>query len=404
MNELTEEKQQLAVFKVLEEMKKVEEIFKSQNASWMEQLLDAHCLSLHQGIGERDVRDMEEKYGFRYKLANAFYSEKSIGIPLVKETLVGNNTLTGETDIPFQCEFGRVDWYETSRKSKRYFSFRNDGEIIISKRSKNGITSKNPTEISYDAAFDVLSNDFNINITTSKLANNYYQKKIDSDCFSISIVGNILTKKMNDIEIIEDLTTGTKLIRIIKEYDKKKHDNNTAISFEAILTKEDALEMGYIEIQTHKGNGKVNGTYRFDVSKEKGVRAHFYSRKGIKVDLTNNPILLEMANQLLLPVANSKNDNDVIISDFAHSTQNTIAKNLNQHVIRLDSSDFNMEAIMNADKKIMETLKSIKGEITLAGLVERINHCINWNHQIEIQKEEKQKTLKLKSSYSSLFH
>ena len=111
MEILDKESQLIAVEKVLEEMQKAEECVKSWNASWWEQLLDAHCLPLHYEIGEADVRDMERKYESRYKLANAFYSADSIGIPLARETLVGNNTLTGERSKEFEVKFGRIDWY-----------------------------------------------------------------------------------------------------------------------------------------------------------------------------------------------------------------------------------------------------------------------------------------------------
>ncbi len=96
METLDNETQMIAVEKVLEEMQKAEEYVKNWNACWYERLLDAHCLPLHCEIGEADVRDMERKYEPRYRLANAYYSGDRIGIPLAKETLVGDNTLTGE--------------------------------------------------------------------------------------------------------------------------------------------------------------------------------------------------------------------------------------------------------------------------------------------------------------------
>ena len=65
MEKLDKELQMIAVEKVLEEMQKAEEYVKNWNASWYEELLDAHCLTLHYGIGEADVRDMEDKYGLR---------------------------------------------------------------------------------------------------------------------------------------------------------------------------------------------------------------------------------------------------------------------------------------------------------------------------------------------------
>ena len=206
----------------------------------------------------------------------------------------------------------------------------------------------------------------------------------------------LLTCRYNDIEIIQDLNTGVKIVRISKKYDRRDKENNASVVFEAVLNADDSLEMGAVAINTHKGNGKVNGTYRFDVSRKKGIRANFYSRKGIKIDLTTNPMLLGTANTLLLPSPNSENSSDIIVSNFANSTQNAIAKNLSEKVISFDNSDFNMEAVKQAKSNIIEMLKCIKGELPLCGLVERIDNCLLL---LDSKKQEKiegtAKTLKL---------
>ena len=395
MEQLDKEMQMIAVEKVLEEMQKAEEYVKSWNASWYEELLDAHCLALHYGIGEASVRDLEDKYGSKYRLANAFYSKESIGVPLAKETLVGNNTNTGKRNINFECEFGRIDWHAMkSHKSRRYFSFNNNGQIYFSKTVEKRITPQNPRKISYDATFNVLSNDFSMNITIYKLIPDW-RKELMADYISIDLNENILTKKLNDIEIIEDLNTGIKLIKIVKEHNQQ---NNASIVFEATLDSNENLEMGAIAINTHKSNGKVNGTYRFDVSRKKGIRANFYSRKGIKVDLTTNSMLLENTNNLLLPTSNNQNSGDIIVSNFASSTQNAIAKSLNQRVISFDSSDFNMETVKQTETMIIEVLKTIKGELPLSGLVERIDKCLEFvDQQHNLKKDGSSKTLKLEA-------
>lgn len=398
MEILDKESQMIAVEKVLEEMKYAEEYVKSWNAGWYEQLLDAHCLPLHCEIGEADIRDMEQKYEPRYRLANAYYSGDSIGVPLAKETLVGNNTLTGERNINFECEFGKIDWYGmSSHKATRHFSFNNDGTIEFSKSTKTGKkqTLQHPNRISYDTSFNVLSNDFDITITLNQLTEDW-REKYKYDYLTLSLKDNILTEKFNDIEIIRDLSTGIKLVRITKGYNKRNKQNNASVVFEATLNSDDSLEFGAIAINTHKANGKVNGTYRFDASRKKGVRANFYSRKGIKVDLTSNPALLKNANTLLLPAPNSQNSGDIIVSDFANSTQNTIAKNLSEKVISFDNSDFNMKAVSQAEAKIIEMVKCIKGELPLFGLVERIDNCLNLiDKEQQIKITNNPKTLKL---------
>jgi len=387
MENLNKETQIIAVEKVLEEMQKAEEYVKSWNACWYERLLDAHCLPLHYEIGEADVWNIERKYESRYQLANAYYSGNSIGIPLAKETLVGDNTFTGERNINFECEFGRIDWYGmASHKSKRFFSFHNNGEIYFSKEVKKNQTPQHPRHTSYNATFNVLSNDFTVNIMLDELTQDW-RNKYKYDHITISLCGNILTKKFNDIEIIGDLNTGMKLVRIVKKYDKGNRENSASIAFESHLNPDDSLEMGAIAINTHKSNGKVNGTYRFDVSRKKGIRANFYSRKGVKVDLTTDPMLLGTANHLLLSALNNQNSGDIIVSNFANSIQNAIAKNLRQRVISFDSSDFNMETVKETESMVIEMLKNIKGELPLSGLVERINNCldlINEQHNLGI--------------------
>lgn len=378
MEVLDRETQLIAVEKVLEEMHKAEEYVQDWKASWLEQLSDAHCLPLHYEIGECDVRNMEEKYGLRYKLANAFYSGESIGVPLAKETLIGNDTLTGERCRNFDVEFGRIDWYDmNSHKSTRHFSFSNNGIIEFSKSTKVGQkqTLQHPSKISYSTSFDVLSSDFSISITLDKLIEDW-REKYKYDYLTLSLKGNILTEKFNDIEITRNLSTGMWSVRIVKKYDKRHSQNNASVAFEAALNSDDSLEFGAVAIETHKGNGKVNGTYRFDVSRKKGIRANFYSRKGVKVDLTTNPLLLETANNLLLPVRSSSSRGDIIISDFATSTEVAIAKNLSEKIIKFDSSDFNMESVNQVEKKIMTMVKCIKGELPLPGLVDRIDNCI----------------------------
>ena len=401
MEILDKESQLIAVEKVLEEMQKAEECVKSWNASWWEQLLDAHCLPLHYEIGEADVRDMERKYESRYKLANAFYSADSIGIPLAKETLVGNNTLTGERSKEFEVEFGRIDWYGmNSHKSTRHFSFNNNGTIEFSKSSKARSTLKHPRRISYNTSFNVLSNDFDISITLDQLTDDW-REKYKYDYLTLSLKGNILVEKFDDIEIIRDLSTGMRLVRIEKKYDKRNKQNNASVAFEAILNPDDSLEYGSVAIQTHKGNGKVNGTYRFDVSRKKGIRANFYSRKGVKVDLTSNPALLGTANTLLLPQANSNNSGDIIVSNFANSTQEAIARNLTEKVISFDNSDFNMESVNQAEERIIEMVKCIRGELPLTGLIDRIDNfleVIGKKQNVQIGEGSNCKVLKLESS------
>ena len=400
MEQINEDTQLIAVEKVLEEMQKAEEYLKNWNAFWYEQVLDAHCLPLHYEMGESDVREMEAKYEPRYRLANAFYSEDSIGIPLIKENIVGNNTLTGEKEVEFECEFGRIDWYGMhSHKASRNFSFHNNGDINFKKVGKAKLTMKNPTQISYETAYNVLSNDFSMEIEQSKLIKDKYQKRYKEDKILFSLSGNILTEKINDIEFILDLRTGMKKVRIAKEYDENNRNNNTSIVFEATLDSNDNLDKGNISINTYKGNGKVNGTYRIGITKDKEVDAKFYSRKGSPIDLTTHPILLGNVNNLLFPCLISQNIGNIIISSFAGAIKNTIEKNESEGAISFNTSDFNTQTLQQEEARIVETIKMIKGELPLAGLVERIDNSMDLlNSRKQETLQGKVKKLKLETN------
>ena len=97
-------------------------------------------------------------------------------------------------------------------------------------------------------------------------------------------------------------------------------------------------------------------------------------------------MLLGTANTLLLPSSSSHNSSDLIVSDFATSTQKAIAKGLSEKVISFDNSDFNMESVKQTERRILEMVKCIKGELPLSGLVERIDNCISI---LDAQKQEK---------------
>lgn len=390
MENLDKETQIIAVEKVLEEMQRIEEFVTCWKAVWWEQCLDAYCKDLYH-TGPAVVQDLERKYHDYYKLSNVYNLKLRIGEPLRKVVLEDND------GKKYKCEFGRIDWTGmNSQKSKRFFSFKNNGEIYFSKDAKRALTKQHPKHTSYDATFNVLSNDFNINFTLEEFISRHDWNK--TDFVSITLCQNILTKKFNDIEIMEDLNTGMKLVKIVKKYDKHNKKNNASITFEATLNPDDSLKVGAIVINTHRKNGKVNGTYRFDASRKKGIRANFYSRKGVKIDLATNPMLLGTANNLLLPAPNNQTSGNVIVSNFANSTQNAIAKKLSQRVISFDSFDFNMETVKQTDLMVIEMVKNIKGELPIPGLVERIDNClelINKQHNLEI--DDTSKTLKLKT-------
>ena len=356
----------MALEKVLEEMSMAEEYAATWKASWYEQCLDAYSDDLY-GMNEMDFEEFKKMYHTHYLLEKVRPLEKRIGEPLRKVTLIGDD---GEK---YHCEFAKVVWEGMcSKKAIRSFSFANDGEISFTKidkiksdkRRKN--TGKDHIYTSYEASYNVLTDNFRLDVTVDRVTGEKYSRRY-RDSISFSRLGDVVVKRFNDIYIYQDLNTNRKMIRIEKGYHRKRKSNNSSISFEAELDTFDAFQRGAVDIKTY------NGIYRFDVSREKGARANFYSRKGVKVDLIYHPELLKKANLLLS--AKSPSTGDMVISNFADSTQQAVANSLGNRVISFDATDFTMDAVSNADKRVVGTIKNIQGELPLYGLNQRISDC-----------------------------
>ena len=392
---MLDSKMQLIVLeKVLEEMSMAEEYAATWKASWYEQCLDAYSDDLY-GMSEMDLGEFQKMYHNHYLLEKVRPFEKRIGEPLRKVTLIGDY---GEE---YNCEFAKVVWEGMcSKKAIRSFSFANDGEISFTKtdkiksdkRRKN--TGKDHIYTSYETSYNVLTDDFRLDVTVDRVTGEKYSRRY-RDYISFSRLGDMVVKRFNDIYIYQDLNTNRKMIRIEKGYHKKSKSNNSSVSFEAELDTFDAFQRGSIDIKTYKGNGKVNGTYRFDVSREKGARANFYSRKGVKVDLNHHPELLKKANLLLS--RQSPSTGDMVISNFADSTQQAVANSLDNRVIFFDATDFTMDAVSNANKRVVDTIKNIQGELPLYGLNQRISDCFQlMNKTTRLSEERNIKVLEKK--------
>lgn len=375
MKLIDENLQAIAVKKILEEMRKAEQLLIKYNISCYEQLLDSHCLPLYYELSGSDVREMERKYGDRYKLFNAFYNVDSIGVPLIKKTLIGNNLLTAESNISFECEFGKIEWDQVgSSKVHRHFVFNNDGNIFFSKDDRVGETLRHPKSISYNATFNVLSNDFDMQIKVGELLDdaNYKHKY---EYYTLAMKNDNVIHRYNDIETITNLNTGTKLIKIKKD---------TSIAFDIKLNSNNELENCSFISNTHKTNGKINGTYRFNANKDKGISFVFYSRKGNKKDLLNGEILNKLNNILFA----------LNINDLMCVMEKIISKDMVD--VNINFSNYNLQFFNQLEQKTINMVKCIKGELPLSGLNERITNCLPIIKNIEIQRSSgKFKILKL---------
>lgn len=346
--------QTLAVQKVLEEMEKAEEILNSWNTNWTERCLDAYSDN-----DIYNVKEIEKKYNGYYDLNNLSGVWKDYGIPLRKAVLTDNY------NNKYECKFGRIEWNNIlTNKSERSLSFINNGDIYFDKRTLKGT--------SYTAVYNVLSNDFALNI-------------FNEDNYQLSLKGNKLLKRINGNEIIQELDSGTtELIRV-----SRGNSNNTSVIYETKYDCDNCLEYSAVIINIHGVNGRVNETFRFAVSKKKGARANYYDRDGFKLNLNTNPSKLDLLNKLLLNLKNSKNDVDILSFEFVKHVQDIIFSGITKKYIDFDSFNNNGKYISDVESKIIENVKCIKGELPLLGLVDRINKCLG---TIKIKEKVKEKS------------
>ena len=337
--------QLLAVEKVLEEMKKTEEVLLSLGLNWSERLSDVYSEELFERCYE-----VTEKYSSRYDLSNGFRDYNSIGIPLIRENVVLENYLGKK--IPFDCVFGKVDWYDIkSRRATRKISFSNNGDITVWKDSK--LSSKRP--LFYKAKYNVLDeNDFQLN--------GYYEL-FNTDRFTFSLIDNVLTEKIQNVEIVRNLNNGEKTIKIEKD----------DLLFTAVLNSDDSFKCANLDIITKKGNGKINGIYRFALGGINGLDATFYSRKGKKYDLTYNSELLEKAYELLKERLSEKCEANDIISYYLDAIHTAIDEKFPPEDITFA---VDLYTIKKLESKMKNIFNDIKGEIPVPELATRIERAL----------------------------
>lgn len=362
------------VEKVVKEMNLAERKLLEWNANWWEYNDELGTIKKYFDLDHEYSKKLEitkflDDLKLQYKI------EEKKDIPPIR---------TIKFNDKYDIDVYKIEWNNIKTNNcLREITFDSEGNISLSKRNSKKITKENKKVINYQTEYNVNSLDFNLDMyiyQDCKFCNK-------SEKISIELIGYNLIKKYDGIEIMENLSTGEKYIRITKE-DKSK------IILEAKLNKENTLEKGFVEIKTKKGNGKINGTYRFDLDNEKKISANFYSRKGKKIDLTNNPLLVQ---HVLLLTEQSLNTDETITKDtimnVTNNMQEILLNNINERKIEVDQKYFSMENLVEKDKKVTNLLKQIKGEIPLVGLTERINFVLEMQ---EIKKDEVKSNEKVK--------
>lgn len=267
-------------------------------------------------------------------------------------------------------KYGVIEWYNIdTKKTTRRLIFKGNGDIHLEKENKH-IGKR----INYDADYNIMHNNFNLSINDITLTEDYHHP-YKYDYINVSLKDNILTENLNDITIITDLNTGKKTVKIKKDYDRYfLYNGMPAVNFEANLDENGKINSANAVVTIHKKNGKVKGSYRFDVSKVKGVRANYYTRKGKMIDLMSNQPLLENAKKML---ESKTSGAETIAVDFAKATERSLINNVTDRAINFDYSDFSLDSIEDTKQRIRDTVGRIKGEFPLYGLSERINYYLD---------------------------
>lgn len=288
-------------------------------------------------------------------------------------------------DDKYDCEASVVEWNNiTTHNSTRNIEFRNDGDILLSKDSKR------KKGYSYDAEYNVLSDNFSLDMRRISSADKYFSPV---DRCSISVEDDRVIKKCGSIVIIDDLSTGKKTLQIGTPSPRRR-DGARGVLFEATYDEEGNLEKSSLVLNTFKCHGKVNGTYRLDASKKKGVRANFYSRKGKRVDLSSNPLICESLKKMALLYFDGDLEKN-IISEYFDVMQEHIEMGFNNTSTTPVLGDLGMDLVSDMDKRFIELLKTIKGELPLSGLTERVEKLLD---KLEYKKGTGPKVLKLSST------
>ncbi len=357
--------QRKVVDDVLKEMNEIDKIARKEwNASWEEFCSGAYSKALSEYDMSSDfIKILEENNDNAYDLTGLLKKGNKVNVPLKKANIkLGKNT--------YECGFEKVEWKNMkTNKAVRFFSFDNNGNIgLIKKSDKN----------TYGIDCNITNNDFAI------IMNNKNHILVENN-------NDMLYKKYNDLEIIKNYEDGTKTVKIVK----------VPTQFEARFDSDDNLEYAFLKINKYKSNGKVNGTYRIDASWNKGIRANYYSRKGNKIDLSEDQEKLEEFSNLIVPIITSNNEENKYISSFIKATGKMINGEIDQNELFYENQYFNLDFITEIENRIDDELKVIKNEIPSKTIIDKLYFTINSKNANNFYDEYKPRTLKKKAKKQS---
>lgn len=355
MIEESKEVQTEKVLKVFEEMRKAEEYLKQWNASWIEEYSQA-CLVNDLWIPDSFKAYFEDKYFGQYKLYDMVPFLE--GIPLIQATL------TDDFDREYPASFGTITWKGIeSKKARRKIIFKNNGDISLIKKPKS---EKQREQTTYEASYNVMKDGFKLTINEG------------ADVLGIIDNARVMYITYRGIFIRIDKLSSQKSISLARTIDvQNKISANMDMTFDA--SNEVLIGINF-NIETHenrgKSQGKVDSTYQLSMQDYNypKVQVRFFSKNfGVSEDLI-------MGDENFARIIDNPEgiDAQALIGRFIEVVREKVQeKNPGKLVVFGNLVNFSTDKEKLLEEEAIEMLKRIKSEVPLAGLVERIDACLN---------------------------
>lgn len=355
MIEESKEVQTEKVLKVFEEMRKAEEYLKQWNASWIEEYSQA-CLVNDLWIPDSFKAYFEDKYFGQYKLYDMVPFLE--GVPLIQATL------TDDFDREYPASFGTITWKGIeSKKARRKIIFKNNGDISLIKKPKS---EKQREQTTYEASYNVMKDGFNLTVNEG------------ADVLGIVDNARVMYITYRGIFIRIDKLSSQRSISLARTIDvQNKISANMDMTFDA---SNEVLRGINFNIETHENRGesqgKVNGTYQLSMQDYNypKVQVKFFSKNfGVSEDLI-------MGDENFARIIDNPEgiDAQALIGRFIEVVREKVQeKNPGKLVVFGNLVNFSTDKEKLLEEEAIEMLKRIKSEVPLAGLVERIDACLN---------------------------
>jgi hypothetical protein len=263
-------------------------------------------------------------------------------------------------------KFRTLYWTEiNSIKSTRFISFSRNGYIEYSKDSKN---RKNG--IDYEFAYNVLSDGFNLKISSSQKDSKIAITDIEENSHYANI-------KTNQLNIIYNKETKRKKINYTSPI-----INNSSIVGELWTNEQNEIENCYVDLRTHKSKGKINGLYAIRISKHQNynkISIRFISRKGNKnkdfsEDISTNE---EKLYSTIIDGKITIELIDELIKKVILLVNNSAGIYKKQPIV--DPNETIFSNFVDIETQAINFIKQIKGEIPLPHLQENLEKFVNEN-------------------------